>query len=100
MVDLSPYYSLLFSIVAVVLYAVIAWQISGEAFDEKKFTRTLFLGFLMALGFNVSGTPLGSVYVSPFASTLVASLISKFINSVASASSKTAQTQTPAPAPT
>jgi hypothetical protein len=80
MVDLSPYISLLVSVIAVVLYAVIAWQISGEAFDEKKFTRTLLLGFLMALGFNVSGTALGNVYVSPFASTLIASLLSKYIN--------------------
>jgi hypothetical protein len=80
MFDFEPYVSLLFSIVAVVVYSVIAWKISGESYSEAKFLRTIALAFFVALGFNISGTPLDSVYVSPFASTLTSALMSKFIN--------------------
>jgi len=62
------------------VYAVIAWKISGEPYRETKFVRTVVLAFLMALGFNVTDTPFGSIYASPFASTLTAALMSKFIN--------------------
>jgi len=80
MFDFEPYVSLLVSVVTAVVYSVLAWKISGEAFDEPKFLRTVALSFLMALGFCISGTPLDSVYVSPFASTITATLVSKYIN--------------------
>ena len=83
MFDYGPYVSLIASLVTAVVYALLAWKISGEAFDETKFLRTISLALLMALGFNVSGTPLGSIYVSPFASTVVGTLLSKYINSKA-----------------
>lgn len=81
MFDYGPYVSLIVSLATAVLYAVLAWKISGEQFSEQKFLRTVTISFLMALGFSVSGTPLDSIYVSPFASTLVGVIISKFINS-------------------
>ena len=81
MFDFGPYSSLAVSLVTAVVYALLAWKISGEVFSEAKFLRTVSLAFLMALGFSVSGTPLDSIYVSPFASTLVGVIISKFINS-------------------
>ncbi len=80
MFDFEPYVSLLFSIVTAVVYAVIAWKISGESYSQTKFLRTVALAFIVALGISVSGTPLNNVYASPFASTLTAALMSKFIN--------------------
>ncbi len=80
--DISVYYSLLAAVVTSIVYALIAWKLSGEAFSETKFLRTVAISFAMALGFSVSGTPLSSIYVSPFASTLVGTVASKYLNSI------------------
>ncbi len=80
--DISVYYSLIATVITSIIYAVIAWKLSGEAFSETKFLRTVALSFAMALGFSVTGTPLSSIYVSPFASTLVGVIGSKYLNSI------------------
>jgi hypothetical protein len=80
--DISVYYSLIVAVITSIVYALIAWKLSGEAFSETKFLRTVALSFAMALGFSVSGTPLSSIYVSPFASTLVGIIGSKYLNSI------------------
>ena len=85
MFDISTYQSILASILASVAYSLIAWKLSGETFSETKFLRTTALSTLMALGFSVTGTPLGNVYVSPFAATLVSALGSKYLNTLSPA---------------
>jgi hypothetical protein len=49
-------------------------------FSETKFLRLVLASFALALGFNISGTPLANVAVNPFASALAGLLFSKGLN--------------------
>jgi hypothetical protein len=49
-------------------------------FSETKFLRLVLASFALALGFNISGTPLADVAVNPFASALAGLLFSKGLN--------------------
>ena len=49
-------------------------------FSETKFLRLVLASFALALGFNISGTPLANVAVNPSASALAGLLFSKGLN--------------------
>ena len=60
--------------------ALLFWKLSGEVFSETKFLRLVLASFALALGFNISGTPLANLAVNPFASALAGLLFSKGLN--------------------
>ena len=78
--DISPYYGILFALAAAIFTALLSWKLSGEVFSETKFLRLVLASFALALGFNLSGTPLANVAVNPFASALAGLLFSKGLN--------------------
>jgi hypothetical protein len=78
--DISPYYGILFALAAAIFTALLSWKLSGEVFSETKFLRLVLASFALALGFNISGTPLANVAVNPFASALAGLLFSKGLN--------------------
>ena len=78
--DISPYYGILFALAAAIFTALVSWKLSGEVFSETKFLRLVLASFAIALGFNISGTPLANVAVNPFASALTGLLFSKGLN--------------------
>ena len=78
--DISPYYGILFAIAMAIFTALLSWKLSGEVFSETKFLRLVLASFALALGFNISGTPLANVAVNPFASALAGLLFSKGLN--------------------
>ena len=82
MFETSTYLTILVSVAVSLAYSLLAWRLSSEPFSETKFLRTTAVSALMALGFGVSGTPLGTVYVSPFAATLISTLCSKYLNTL------------------
>ena len=65
---------------AAIFTALLSWKLSGEVFSETKFLRLVLASFALALGFNISGTPLANVAVNPFASALAGLLFSKGLN--------------------
>lgn len=79
---IATYLPLILSLLAGAIYAVLNWQISGEAFSKTKFLRTILAGFAIAVGIELTDTPLNSVYVEPFVSTLFAVMVSKGLNKV------------------
>jgi len=76
---IEQYLPLTVSLLVGTIYAVISWQLSGEAFDKTKFLRTVLVGFAVAFGLELTDSPLSTVYAEPFVSTLFAVLISKGI---------------------
>jgi hypothetical protein len=78
--DYTLYSGLIASIIVSAAYATLSWKLSGEQFSETKYFRTILISIACALGLTVSGAPLDSVYVSPFASTLVGVVGSKALN--------------------
>ena len=78
--DISPYYGILFALAMAIFTALLSWKLSGEVFSETKFLRLVLASFALALGFNISGTPLANVAVNPFASALAGLLFSKGLN--------------------
>ncbi len=78
--DILPYYGILFALAAAIFTALLSWKLSGEVFSETKFLRLVLASFALALGFNISGTPLANVAVNPFASALAGLLFSKGLN--------------------
>src|SRR5208283_1343134 len=78
--DISPYYGILFALAMAIFTALISWKLSGDVFSETKFLRLVLASFALALGFNISGTPLANVAVNPFASALAGLLFSKGLN--------------------
>ena len=78
--DISPYYGILFALAMAIFTALLSWKLSGEVFSETKFLRLVLASFALALGFNISGTPLANVAVNPFASALTGLLFSKGLN--------------------
>ena len=78
--DISPYYGILFALAMAIFTALLSWKLSGEVFSETKFLRSVLASFALALGFNISGTPLSNVAVNPFASALAGLLFSKGLN--------------------
>ena len=56
--DISPYYGILFALAMAIFTALLSWKLSGEVFSETKFLRLVLASFALALGFNISGTPL------------------------------------------
>jgi len=78
--DISPYYGILFALAAAIFTVLVSWKLSGEVFSETKFLRLVLASFAIALGFNISGTPLANVAVNPFASALAGLLFSKGLN--------------------
>ncbi len=78
--DISPYYGILFALATAIFTALLSWKLSGEVFSETKFLRLVLASFTLALGFNISGTPLANSAVNPFASALAGLLFSKGLN--------------------
>ena len=81
MIDLSPYMGIVYAMLIAMVYALFAWKLSGEQFNETKFIRTVVISFAMSLGLSATGV-VGDVYTNSMVSAFVGIAGSKLANAI------------------